>query len=688
MSEEGRRRLKAPRRRAWQALSEPQGRGAAWTEERVTVNDDEPIEVGMGELRLGWQFAPGLADPGPPPARAAAPPADLLEPGWLAAQRRISVVLTRPVRAGVAAGGLLVGLAGSAWLAGLAGAAAAGTLALAATAAAAGCATSVARERRRLAVVIAGERRRVQAAEAARTRLLAARQREHAAEFRAWQRRKAVFDRQPSWFAVRPPAGIDRIDVAGGSLAGWAALLITLATASLSAGGEVSIVDLTEAAVAADLVGVAQRAGLRPLVWALPADLPRLDLGLDLDAAALADVLALAAGAAAAADRGGRPGEGAAADLASDCALLERVLAVLDPDPPIAAVTAALRALADVGDPRDEVRSELLTDEQQAKLRHVFRKGAIERIVLERAFVLESRLRRLDALGTGQAPGPAAARLRVAGLDRRGGVIGNRMIGTYLVAALTHLLRQSPPGEPWAHLICLLGAERLGGEVLDRLADACEAARTGLVLAFRSIPANVRERLGRGNAAVAFMRLGNGDDARAASELIGTEHRFVVSQLTDTVGTSLTDTWGDSYTSSSGTADSVADSVSIGSSAGRSRGSGRSRQGGFAGLAPFGDFNRSASRDASCSVNESESLSLTRGINTGTSWGISLSRALGENASLGRTAQRSREFLVEAAELQRLPPTAVIVSYPSQHGCAVVLADANPAIGSLPTVSQ
>jgi len=394
-------------------------------------------------------------------------------------------------------------------------------------------------------------------------------------------------------------------------------------------------------------------------------------------------VLALAVGAAAAADRAGRP-EGAAADPAADCALLERVLGALDQDPPIAAVTAALRALADVGNPMDDVRSGLLTEAQRSKIGTLFRQGALERIVLERAFALEARLRRLDALGTSHVPEPVAVRLRVAGLDRRGGVIGNRMVGTYLIAALTHLLRQAQPGEPWAHLICVLGAERLAADVLDRLADACETARTGLVLAFRSIPANVRERLGRGNAAVAFMRLGNGDDARAASELIGTEHRFVVGQITDTAGTSLTDTWGDSYTSSSGTADSVAESVSVGSNAGRSRGSGRGRQGGIAGFAPFGDFNCSSSRDSSYSVNESESVSLTRGINAGTSWGVSLSRALGENSSRGRTAQRSREFLVEAAELQRLPASAVIVSYPSQHGRAVVLADANPAIGSLP----
>ncbi len=203
------------------------------------------------------------------------------------------------------------------------------------------------------------------------------------------------------------------------------------------------------------------------------------------------------------------------------------------------------------------------------------------------------------------------------------------------------------------------------------------------MLAFRSIPASVRERLGRGNAMIAFMRLGNGDDARAASELIGTEHRFVVGQLTDTVGTSVTDTLADSYTSTVGTSDSVADSVTAARSSGGSRGRGRGRQG----LGPFGDFNSSSSRDSNYSRSGSESISLTEGISSGTSWGISLSRALGENASFAHTAQRSRELLVEPDELQRLPPSAMIVSYPSPDARIVTLADANPALMTLPSAS-
>jgi hypothetical protein len=83
----------------------------------------------------------------------------------------------------------------------------------------------------------------------------------------------------------------------------------------------------------------------------------------------------------------------------------------------------------------------------------------------------------------------------------------------------------------------------------------------------------------------------------------------------------------------------------------------------------------------------SDSESVTEGINASTSWGWSTSTAIGANESLARTAQRSREFLVEPHQLQQLPPSAVIVSYSSPGGRQVVLADANPAILALPTVS-
>jgi hypothetical protein len=220
--------------------------------------------------------------------------------------------------------------------------------------------------------------------------------------------------------------------------------------------------------------------------------------------------------------------------------------------------------------------------------------------------------------------------------------------------------------------------------VLDRLSDAAEVTGTGLVLAYRSIPPHVRDRLGRGASAVAFMRLGNAADARLAAEQIGTEHRFVISQLTDTLGESLTDTSGGSYTSTVGIADSVADSVSATVTAGRSRGRGRSRHGP---VTPFADFTGSVSRDVSTSAALSDSRSITEGINASTSWGWNTSRALGLTTSDARTVQRSRELVIEQHEMQHLPQTAVVLCHDGPAGRRVLLADANPAIMTLPTAT-
>jgi hypothetical protein len=388
----------------------------------------------------------------------------------------------------------------------------------------------------------------------------------------------------------------------------------------------------------------------------------------------MADILAACVSAGLAATGGHDP--------APDHALLGRLLDVLGDGARICQVTAGLRALAQVGDPREDVRRGLLTAGQLERIAGLFGRGAADRVVIERAWALEARLRVLEPLGSDPARMPRS-RLRVVAADPGGGAFGNAVLAAYVTVTLTHLLRHARPGRPWRHTICVAGAQELPGEVIDRLAGACEAARAGLVLAYRSIPPAVAQRLGRGNAALAVMRLGNAEDAKAASEQIGSRHRFVLSQLTDTVGASVTDTTGDSYTSTVGTARSASVSESRSQTTGRSRGRGHTS----AGAAPFAARTGSGSAEASQSQGTSDSDSLTDGINTGTSWGITTSRAIGLNSSLGRTVQRSRELLVEPDELQRLPPNAVIVSYASGARRHVVLADANPAIYTLPTAT-
>jgi hypothetical protein len=630
-------------------------------------------EFRADRVYLGWQHALICPPPGPPPPRPPAVTADRVSSAWLAAQRREEDRLARP-RQVAAAWCVVVGcVVGVGWRAGLL---TAGLAVLGGGACAAGAAASLRviwRGERQLRARVAAEDQRVAEFRAVAQRQRAQRQAEHARELRAWRQRSIAFRQQPQWYPVWLPGGIDRVDVAGGTLAGWSALLTSVAAPRLAAGDEVTVLDLTEGGVATDLLALARRCGIDPLVWILPADLPRFDLGSELAADALADVLALAVSASSGSDDPGDP--------AGDAVLLSRVLRVLPANAGIGPLLAALRVLAQVGDPRQDVNAGLLTAGQVDELVSMF--GREQRAGIDRAWTIEARLRDLAPLG--RAPARLApSRLRLAWLDRRASAVGNTMLATYLAVALTHVLRQTAPGRPWQQTIVVLGAERLRPEVLDRLTDACETGRAGLVLAYRFIPDRVAERLGRGNAAVAFMRLGNARDAKAAAEQIGTEHRFVISQFTETVGTSVTATDGDSYTSTVGTADSATYSASLTDTAGTSAGRGRSHASSFA---PLGDASASASRDRNASRARSGSVSITEGINSSTAWGGSTSRALGANESLARASQRSREFLVEQHELQQLPHSAVLLTYAAPGGRRVVLADANPAIIKLPTAT-
>jgi hypothetical protein len=643
-------------------------------------------------LYLGWQYATPHPDPGPPPRRPVPPEREQLSTTWLAAQQREESLISRPLRIGSAVAGavtlvLLITVAGG-WLPVVIAAPA-----IAACLLAGGLSGyAIWQGKRALGVRVAAERRRVEQFRAEQESRLFAWQAEHARQVSEWQRHRFAYDNQKRWFAASLPAGIDRVDVAGGTLVGWSALVTMVAAHRLAAGGEVTVVDLSGGAIAADLVAVARglaaaqaargaggarsaRPDLEPAVWVLPHDLPRLDLTASLGLDELADVLALAVSVA--------EDKGAASSLAVDSSIIERVMGVLDRGDgvSIARLTAGLRALGQVGDVQTDIAAGLLTEQEAGQVGTLFGQGATDRVVLERALGIESQLRKLA--GTGQELGGLArSRLRVVALDKRVGVLSAKILGSFVITALTHLLSQAPPGRAWQHTLFLFGAERLRDDVLDRLTDACETARSGLVLGYRSIPPQVRQRIGRGNAAVAFMRLGNGEDAKAASEQIGTEHRFVLSQLTETIGTSVTDTTGVSYTGTVGESASIAASRSDTESVSRGRGRARARSANSSFL-PLADVSRTASSEKSTSRGISDSESLTAGISKSSAWGVSTSVAAGDNESLAQSLQRSREFVVEASELQRLPPTAMIVSYPSVAGRTVFLADANPAIGGL-----
>jgi len=600
---------------------------------------------GPGQLQVGWQYATAYPDPGPPPRRPTPPEAERLSPDWAAAQRREESQLNRPLKAAFAAA-VVLGLA-------LAALGAAGSLGALLTGLAVTCCALVAavsgyalwQGEHAVRSRMADERARIDRLREAQESRLFAGQAEHAAKMQAWQARQLAYEQQKRWYAVRLPDGVHRVDIAGGTISGWSAMLTTAAASLLPAGGEITVLDLTGSAAALDLAGFARATGTDPLVSVLPDDLPRLDLDRGLGRDALAELLSAVAGA------GGEPGTDG--DPSLDHAILERVIDVLGGQPAIAGVAAGLRALA--GDPGDDVAAGLITAAQAARLAALAEpSGPRARAVLERAWVLASRLRKLAPAGTALVPLPRS-KLRVIALDRRVGTVSSRVLGTYLAAALAQLLSGTPPGPPWQHTLFVLGADKLHGGTLDRLSDACERSATGLVLAYRNLPAHVRSRLGRGNAVAAFMRLADAEDARAASEQLGTGHRFALAQLTEAIGASVADTADGTYTSTAGEA-----------------GAGEST----AGEAGAGEPGSSESEPVSAAIRAS------------TGWGMATAKATADGESLAQAGQRSRDFLAGPDELRQLPASAMIISYAAPGGPQLVLADANPGIGGLSAATQ
>ena len=626
-------------------------------------------------LYLGWQYSTPYPPPGPPPRRPTPPEAERVNPDWAMAQRREESLLHRPLKAAFAVAAVAAVAAIVFAAAGLLDILAAGLGVICCALVAAVSGYAIWQGERALRSRLADEQTRVARIRAAQESQLFAWQAEHAARVREWQALRVAYDHQKRWYAVCVPDGVHRVDVAGGTLSGWSAMLATAGAYRLAAGGEVTVLDLTEGSVALDLLGFARTSGIDPLVWVLPADLPRLDLGTGLSQHDLAELLSLVASVSDE-DRSTR-------DLSLDHAILERVIDALGGQATFASVAAALRALAQAGDPRDDVAAGLITAGQVDSLTAMFGRGAADRVVLERAWILESQLRKLAPAGTALVPLPRSA-LRVVALSQRAGAVEGKVFGTYLAVALTQALRETPPGRPWQHTLFVLGADRLRGDTLDRLSDVCESTGTGLVLAYRAIPAHVRQRLGRGNAAVAFMRLGNAEDAKAASEQLGSEHRFVLSQLTETVGRSVTDTTASAYTSTTGSVSSAATSRSV--SEGSSRSTGHGHSDGSSLLPSRATFSRSVQDSDSRSTGESDSVST--GISSSTAWGQTTSQATGDSESVALAVQRSREFLVAQHELQQLPASAMIITYAAPAGRQVVLADANPGIGGLNAATQ
>ncbi|WP_431872902.1 hypothetical protein [Nocardiopsis eucommiae] len=441
-----------------------------------------------GRTYLGWRHRVVLPPPGPAPRRPAPGDAETLSQEWVAGQFDSEAQTNRPLHYALAGLGLFALLCPLLWTLRILP----GSLALGGVCACAAIAAplvfALLQSRQVMATRLERAQARLAEERAARERALHDQQRAHARRYTEWQAAARAYEAQPRWYGVTVPPGVSSVLVVGGGDAGWSALLTTVGISRLREGGDLTVVDLTGRSVTSELVRLARRCAVGPRHWVLPADLPRMTLGTNLDAGQRARVLSAAAAAS-----------GRLEDADADETLLLRLLEVLGPDVGVARLIGGLRALVTPEDDtaEDDAALALLSEEERARVRE---RCADDPGVRERAWTLENRLSPFEAVGT-RADDGAYAQVKIISTDRASGEGAARVYGTYAVAALSELLEARSPEPAVTGLrprarpsrtrsVVVCGAETLPAEEVDQVLAAASEGGVEVVLLFRTaVPA-------------------------------------------------------------------------------------------------------------------------------------------------------------------------------------------------------
>ena len=470
----------------------------------------------------------------------------------------------------------------------------------------------------------------------------------------AWQQREEAWqqaelgrlDHVDEWGSAEVPAPALRTDVFGGSLRGWQALLTTHGT-SLLASQPVLAVDLTGEVVCQELTDTARAAGVPAAVWLLPAQLGASGVLAGLSAAQFADALAEAV------HTDGTAGA-ARAERAVDTRVLEQLHGALGGDVTPARLAAAVRAALGHAD-----RPSVLSPAEQALI-------SSELFPAEYRRQIEPNLVRIEAFLTALAqhteqPGQPPVTPEPPGyytclaLEPAARSARAEVLAALAVQWLTVQVTSSNDPAP---AVVIAGADEISRPHLERLAGACERRGVPLTLLFRHLRDTGLSMLGGG--AAAFMRLGHHGEAEQAAAYIGRQHRFVLSNVTASLGGS------DTHTITETEGQTVTDTIHIGGQAGwKSRVPGRGLR----------------DRGADESRRPSRSRSVARNWSTARSWAEST------NWSNAAASQRVYEYAVEPAVLQNLPDQALLLVTRGSGGPVLRSVECDPAIVTLPRVS-
>ncbi|MFI0407800.1 hypothetical protein [Actinomadura sp. 3N508] len=463
---------------------------------------------------------------------------------------------------------------------------------------------------------------------------------------RQWQARKqahesaerARLDGLPEWGAARRPA--HRLDVFGGTLWAWEALLTTYGTSTLAV-QPLLVLDLSREVVCRELIELSQEAWMGVDAQQLPSRQASSSIMTDLSPQDLVDAIVESM-------HGGTP-DAARAERSMDDRILTKVCDALGDDVTLARIAAALRAL--MGEPDD---GDALTRDERRRIASELFTVEYRRQAHANLSRIESYVHPLESLGTQPAKtGPGY--LTCIALDSQARNVRSELLTDLIVQWVTHRITASRDSTP---ALVVAGADELARRHLERLSDACERRGVPLTLLFRRLRETSAEMIGGG--AVAFMRLGNHEDATRAADFIGREHRFVLSQITKNIG------GNESHTSTGTEGEGDSETLSTSRTTGTSRNWGTSRSSGtsYSGGEMFGLFpDRSTSRQRGSNRGGSTSSSDTEGTATSTSrnWSAAYAYAAGTNWSDADTTQRVYEYAVEPVTLQHLPDHALLL---------------------------
>ncbi|WP_017581339.1 hypothetical protein [Nocardiopsis valliformis] len=618
-----------------------------------------------GGTYLGWRYKVVLPPPGPAPRRPAPTDAETLSEEWIAGQLDSEKQTNRPLYFALGGLGLFALLCPLLWsLRILPGSLALGGV-FACMAIAAPVVFALVQSRQVVAARLERAKERLEQERAERERALHDQQREHARRYTEWQAAARAYEAQPRWYGMTVPPGTSAVIVVGGTDAGWSALLTTIGVSRLREGGDLTVVDLTGHAVARELVRLARRCAVQPRQWVLPADLPRMTLGTNLDAGQRARILSAVAAAS-----------GQLEEVDADETLLLRLLEVLGPDVGIARLIGGLRALVTPEEDaaEDDPALALLTQRERARVRE---RCADDPGVRERAWALENRLSPFEAVGT-RADDGAYAQVKIISTDRASGQTAARVYGTYAVAALSELLEARVP-EPVSvgvraprvrpdrtRSVVVCGAETLPAEEVDQVLAAAAEGGVEVVLMFRTAVPAALERFSDPSCLPVVMAQHSGAaevaDAVAAvpRPAEGDPQRLEVHRLTEVIGAAVGGTVAepDGAEAEEGADDDL--------------------------LFPSPHTESGAViRNATAAI---APLDLVRHVRSATAWGRATAQAAELDTPVSADAEAGpsvRGTGLDAEALRELPSTAALVLAPD----GPVVTDTNPGILTLSTAT-